>query len=169
MDKQVSIRNAQDNERSIILDLTLVAYAQYQAVMPPDFWTFYRQNLIATVDGEGSGERLVAELNGSIVGSVLLFPAATNPYANALVSTSYPEIRFLAVHPQTRAHGIGTALMQECERRAQEAGAQAIGLHTAKVMQTAIRMYERMGFVRTPETDFHPNAEVAVLGYRHTF
>jgi ribosomal protein S18 acetylase RimI-like enzyme len=169
VEKHLSIRNAQDNERSIIRDLTIAAYAQYQAVMPPGFWTFYQHNLIATLDGEGNGERLVAEQNGSIVGSVMLFPPATNPYANALVSTSYPEVRFLAVLPQTRGQGIGTALMKECERRAQEAGAQAIGLHTAEVMQTAIRMYERLGFVRTPETDFRPSEGVVVLGYRHTW
>ena len=169
VEKHLSLRNARDHERSIIRDLTLAAYAQYQAVMPPDFWAYYRHNLIATLDGEGNGERLVAEQNGSIVGSVLLFPPAANPYANALISTSYPEVRFLAVLPQTRGQGIGTALMKECERRAQEAGATAIGLHTAEVMQTAIRMYERLGYVRTPETDFQPREGVVVLGYRHTF
>jgi ribosomal protein S18 acetylase RimI-like enzyme len=169
VEKHLSIRNARNNERSIIRDLTIAAYAQYQAVMPPGFWTFYQHNLITTVDGEGNGERLVAEQNGSIVGSVMLFPPATNPYANALINTSYPEVRFLAVLPQTRGQGIGAALMKECERRAQEAGAQAIGLHTAEVMQAAIHLYERLGYVRTPETDFQPDEGVIVLGYRHMF
>jgi ribosomal protein S18 acetylase RimI-like enzyme len=59
--------------------------------------------------------------------------------------------------------------MKECERRARDAGAKAIGLHTMEVMQDAIRMYERLGFVRTPETDFRPGEGVVVLGYRHTF
>ena len=170
MENHLSIRNARDSERKIILDLTIAAYAQYQAVLPPGFWTFYQHNLVATVDGEGNGERLVAEQNGSIVGSVMLFPPATNAYASARVSTSsYPEVRFLAVLPQTRGQGVGTALMKECERRAQEAGAQAIGLHTAKVMEAAVRMYERLGYVRTPETDFQANEGVTVLGYRRVF
>lgn len=169
VENHLSLRNARNSERGIIRDLTVAAYAQYQTVMPPRFWTYYQRNLIATLDGEGNGERLVAEQNGSIVGSVLLFPPATHPYASALISTSYPEVRFLAVLPQARGQGIGTALMQECERRAQEAGAQAIGLHTAEVMRAAIRMYERLGFVRTPETDFQPGEGVVVLGYRHTF
>lgn len=169
MEKQLSIRKAWDNERGIIRDLTLAAYAQYQAVLPPNFWTYYRYNIIATLDKEGNGVRLVAEQNGSIVGSVMLFPLAANPYANALISTSYPEVRFLAVLPQTRGQGIGAALMEECERRAQEAGAQAIGLHTAEVMQAAIRLYERLGYIRTPETDFRPSEGVVVLGYRHTW
>src|SRR5690348_9306625 len=105
VEKHFSIRNARDNERRIIRDLTLAAYAQYQAVMPPDFWTFYQRNIIATLDEEGNGERLVAEQNGSIVGSVMLFPPAANPYANAAISTSYPEVRFLAVLPHLGGQG----------------------------------------------------------------
>src|ERR1700753_244411 len=56
VETHLSIRNALDNERRIIRDLTIAAYAQYQAVLPPDFWTYYQHNLIATVDGEGNGE-----------------------------------------------------------------------------------------------------------------
>lgn len=169
VEKDLTLRNARDNERSLIRDLTVAAYAQYQAVMPPRFWTRYQQNLIATLDGEGNFERIVAEQHGSLVGSVLLYPPAADSYASAAINTSYPEVRFLAVPPQMRGQGIGTALMKECERRAREAGAQAIGLHTMGVMRDAIRMYERLGYVRTPETDFRPGEGVVVLGYRHTF
>jgi ribosomal protein S18 acetylase RimI-like enzyme len=168
VEKHLTLRNARDNERGIIRDITVAAYAQYQAAMPPRFWTRYQHNLIATLDGEGNFERIVAEQNGSIVGSVLLYPRAADSYASAAISTSYPEVRFLAVLPQMREQGIGTALMKECERRAREAGAQAIGLHTMEVMRDAIRMYERLGYVRTPETDFRPGEGVVVLGYRHT-
>jgi ribosomal protein S18 acetylase RimI-like enzyme len=167
-EKRLTLRNARDNERSIIRDITVAAYAQYQAEMPPRFWTLYQHNLIATLDGEGNFERIVAEQNGSIVGSVLLYPPAADSYASVAISTSYPEVRFLAVLPQVRGQGIGTALMQECERRAREAGAKAIGLHTMEVMRDAIRMYERLGYVRTPETDFRLSEGVVVLGYRHT-
>jgi GNAT superfamily N-acetyltransferase len=168
VEKHFTLRNAWDNERSIIRDITVAAYAQYQDVMPPLFWIRYQHNLIATLDGEGSYERIVAEQNGSLVGSVLLYPPAAASYASAAISTSYPEVRFLAVLQQVRGQGIGTALMKECERRAREAGATAIGLHTMEVMRDAIRMYERLGYVRTPETDFRPGAGVVVLGYRHT-
>lgn len=169
MEKHFTLRNAQDNERRIIRDITVAAYAEYQAVMPPRFWTRYQHNLIATLDGEGNFERIVAEQNGALVGSVLLYPPAAASYAGAAISTSYPEVRFLAMLPQMRGQGIGAALMKECERRAREAGAQSIGLHTMEVMRAAIRMYERLGFVRTPETDFRPGEGVVVLGYRHTF
>ena len=168
MKKHITLRNARDNERGIIRDLTIAAYMQYQSVMVPDFWRRYQQNLLALLEGEGNYERIVAEQDGSIIGSVLLYPPAADSYASAAIPPSYPEVRLLAVPPGVRRQGIGTALMRECERRARQAGAQAIGLHTMEVMQAAIRMYERLGYVRTPETDFRPGQGVVVLGYRHT-
>ena len=167
METHLILRNALESERKIIRDVTIEAYAEYQAVMPLDFWTRYRHNLIATLDGEGNFDQIVAEQNGSIIGSVLLYPPAADSYKGATISIPYPEVRYLAVLPQARGQGIGTALMKECERRAREAGVQAIGLHTMEAMHAAMHMYEHLGYVRTPETDFRPVEGVIVLGYRY--
>jgi ribosomal protein S18 acetylase RimI-like enzyme len=61
---------------------------------------------------------------------------------------------------------VGAALMQECVRRVRKAGGRVLSLHTTHLMQAALRMYERMGFVRAPELDFHPAPGVTVKGYR---
>jgi ribosomal protein S18 acetylase RimI-like enzyme len=78
-------------------------------------------------------------------------------------------VRLLAVAPEARGQGIGTALMKECIRRARQGGAACLNLHTTDMMQVAIRMYERMGFVRAPELDFHPDPNVTVKAYRLEF
>ena len=111
-------------------------------------------------------ERIVAERAGSIAGSVLLFPPATDAYGAATASGDYPEVRLLAVAPEARGHGIGAALMKECARRARGAGAAALGLHTTDIMRAAVRMYERLGYVRTPEHDFVPAPGILIKGYR---
>jgi GNAT superfamily N-acetyltransferase len=77
-----------------------------------------------------------------------------------------PEVRLLAVAPEARGQGIGTALMKECIRRARRLGAACLNLHTTDMMQVAMRMYERMGFVRAPELDFHPDPSITVKAYR---
>jgi GNAT superfamily N-acetyltransferase len=77
-----------------------------------------------------------------------------------------PEVRLLAVAPEARGQGIGTALMEECIRRARGLGSPCLNLHTTDMMQVAMRMYERMGFVRAPELDFHPDPKVTVKAYR---
>jgi hypothetical protein len=56
--------------------------------------------------------------------------------------------------------------MQECVRRVHQSESAAITLHTNDMMEVAMRMYERMGFVRAPELDFHPAPDVTIKGYR---
>jgi ribosomal protein S18 acetylase RimI-like enzyme len=56
--------------------------------------------------------------------------------------------------------------MQECIRRARLLGATCLNLHTTDMMQVAKGMYERMGFVRVPELDFHPDPNIVVKAYR---
>jgi len=160
------VRDARDAERDAIRTLTLAAYAEYAGLMPAPVWAAYRRQLLATLDAQGPVERIVAARAGAIMGSVLLFPPATNAYANATVSVDCPEVRLLAVLPEARGQGIGAALMEECARRARRAGAAALGLHTTDIMRAAVRMYERLGYVRTPELDFVPAPGVLVKGYR---
>jgi hypothetical protein len=40
-----------------------------------------------------------------------------------------------------------------------------LGLHTMDMMQEARRLYERRGFIRAPELDFHPAKGVLVKAY----
>ena len=56
--------------------------------------------------------------------------------------------------------------MQECNRRARSLGASCLNLHTTDMMRVAMRMYERMGFVRAPDLDFHPDPSITVKAYR---
>ena len=160
------IRDAQPSDRQAIRDVTLAAYQEYAAQMP-GFWDGYRQNIIATLDDIGSAEQLVADEDGAIVGTVLLYPPRRVQVSRTdSLEMPWPEVRLLAVAPAGRGRGIGAALMQECVRRARKSGARALSLHTTDLMQTAQRMYERMGFVRSPELDFHPAPGVTVKGYR---
>jgi hypothetical protein len=66
------------------------------------------------------------------------------------------------LRPLARGRGVGAALMQECVRRVRKTGGRVLSLHTTDMMQAALRMYERMGFVRAPELDFHPAPGVTV-------
>ena len=164
--KSVVIRDMHADESDAVRQITLAAYGEYAAIMPEPLWLGYRRQLLATLESQGPVERIVAERAGSIAGSVLLFPPATDAYGAATASGDYPEVRLLAVAPEARGHGIGAALMQECARRARGAGAAALGLHTTDIMRAAVRMYERLGYVRTPEHDFVPAPGILIKGYR---
>jgi GNAT superfamily N-acetyltransferase len=161
------IRDANGSDRGAIEAVTLSAYQQYAAMMPA-LWEGYRENILATLAAARPETQIVAEENGRIVGSVLLYPAGTamaRPGGGSM-TLALPEVRLLAVAPSVRGQGVGALLMDECVRRARESGAKALTLHTTDIMQAAMRLYQRMGFQRAPELDFQPAPGVTIKGYR---
>jgi GNAT superfamily N-acetyltransferase len=162
------LRDARDDERETLLELTLAAYEEYAATMPADAWPRYREGIVHTLAEVGPAAQIIAEREGAIVGTALLYPAGTRlarPDGSEMTFT-WPEVRLLAVAPAARGRGVGGAIIRECVRRARAAGADAITLHTTDFMALAMAMYERMGFVRVPELDFRPSEDVLVKGYR---
>ena len=168
MTDELTIRDMREDERDDVRAVTLAAYEEYAKLMPPTIWERYREASLQTLDDIGAAECIVAERQGSLVGSVLLYPASVRAYGSLAGEALYPEVRLLAVIPAARGLKIGKALMHECEQRARRSGADAIGLHTMDIMQTAIKMYEQMGYVRAPEMDFTPAPNLVVKGYRRT-
>ena len=76
------------------------------------------------------------------------------------------EFRMLAVSPGARGRGVGEALVRHCLARAAELGLRAIVLSTLPQMRAAHRIYERLGFVRTPERDWEPQDGMLLVTYR---
>ena len=161
---ELKIRDARLDEREQTVALTVAAYEQYASLMP--HWELYRQQLLATLSSDIPAERIVAEQDGTLVGHVLLYPASANVYGADTADAGWPELRLLAVAPEARGQGVATALLDECIRRARQAGAAWLGLHTEDIMEVAVRMYKARGFVRVPEYDFNPAEGVLVKGYR---
>jgi GNAT superfamily N-acetyltransferase len=161
------IRDARPEDRDAIREVTLAAYEEY-AVLMPGFWDGYRQNIIVSLDEVGSAEQLVAEHHdGAIVGTTLLYPPRRMKISRSdSLDMPWPEVRLLAVAPLARGRGVGAALMQECVRRVRKTGGRVLSLHTTDMMHAALRLYERMGFVRALEIDFQPAPGVRVKGYR---
>ncbi len=161
------IRDAQESDRGAIEAVTLAAYQQYAAVMPAH-WEAYRQNIRATLAAVEPAMQVVAEQERVIVGTVILYPAGTVfaiPGSPSITRT-LAEVRLLAVAPEARGRGVGETLMHECIRRARQSGATALTLHTTDMMRAAMRLYERLGFERAPELDFHPVPDITIRGHR---
>jgi GNAT superfamily N-acetyltransferase len=160
------LRDARDEDHKEIENVTLSAFREYADLMPAH-WDNYRRGILATLADPKPAEQIVAERDGRIVGAILLYPpgtVVTQPDGRS-VTRPWPEMRLLAVNPAMRGQGIGVALIRECESRARRSRADALALHTADVMSAAVRIYERMGFVRAPELDFHPSDDLTVKGY----
>lgn len=159
------IRDAREDERDAVRELTLAAYAEYATAMTPSAWAGLEGAVRAALDSRDGAHRIVAEHSGALLGSVMLYPAAAAAYGEMAGTSRWPELRLLAVAPAGRGLGVGRQLVDECIRRARVDGAEAIGLHTSVSMQVAMQLYRRMGFVRAPELDFQPEGAEIVEGF----
>jgi GNAT superfamily N-acetyltransferase len=161
----IETREAYASEREAVIDLTLAAYAQYATTMPPGTWQVYADSIRTTLSDPFSGALIVAAEGATLVGSALLVPPQLDPPPGR-VAQPYPEIRLVATAPAARRRGIGTAVVNACIRRSHAEGYRTIGLHSTQYMADAIRIYERLGFVRATEHDFQTPGGVLVMGFR---
>ncbi|MEV0257514.1 GNAT family N-acetyltransferase [Streptomyces sp. NPDC050732] len=162
MDFTITIRGAHPEEYEALGDLTAQAYLDGGHL---DFGVEdpYLAVLRDVPARAAAAEVLVAAADGKILGCVTYVPAG-GPMAD-IARADEAEIRMLAVSPGTRGRGVGEALVRECVRRAGEAGRSALVLSTQTSMHAAHRLYERLGFVRTPERDWRPIETVPLLTY----
>jgi GNAT superfamily N-acetyltransferase len=166
MSGALHLRDALPEDRARIADLTMRAYGEYATVMTPESWKMLEGALLQSLADDAGVTRIVAEVGGTIVGSAALYEPGVDAYGSLAERARWPEVRLVAVAPSVRGQGIARALVNECVRRAKEAGATSLGLHTSRSMSAAMRLYERMGFVRDPASDFHPPGAELVEGYR---
>lgn len=107
-------------------------------------WNKSREQFDRYYKAQQAGEYavIVAEADGEVAGYVLLKPrAGAGPY----VDTSYPEIVDFNVLQKFQRRGIGSALLDEAEARANGPVTLGVGLHAG--YGTAQRMYARRGYV----------------------
>jgi len=159
------VRTARPTDRGAIARLTLAAYREYSTIMEPSAWNALDGAVRSSLVDDTGVTRIIAELDGAVVGSAALYSPDTAAYGDLVALASWPEVRLVAVDPRARGRGVARALVDECIRRARASGATALGLHTSRSMRAAARLYERMGFVRDPERDFQPPGAELVEGY----
>ena len=163
------IREALKSELPAIRELRINAYREHAQKIPEDHWKVLKQSISSNADIQSGAECFVAEINGEIVGSVALFPPKTDAYKGLVDELDHPAIRMLCVSEKARGKGVASKLIAECIQRAKAKGFQTIGLHTADFMESAIKLYERLGFNRLPKYDFEPsNDGIIVKAFRFT-
>jgi ribosomal protein S18 acetylase RimI-like enzyme len=161
----IVLREARAEELATVAKVMSAAYEEYVPPgAPPDSpWREYLEEVADPWSRLADSTLIVAEDAGEILGAVTFYPKG---YPDANFPPGWAGIRLLAVDPGARGRGLGRELTAECIRRAHEQGSIAVGLHTTRWMAVAQAMYERMGFVRTPEHDLHPAEDVLVMAYR---
>jgi ribosomal protein S18 acetylase RimI-like enzyme len=130
----------------------------------------YLEELRDVAKRAAAAEVLVAVAEERVVGGVTFVPSG-GPMAD-IAGPGEAEIRMLAVAREARRRGAGEALVRACVDRARATpGCVRVVLSSQPTMRSAHRVYERLGFVRTPERDWNPLPElddITLLTYELT-
>lgn len=168
----VSVRDAGPADHPAIRDLLAATYGRYESVLPAEVWAYYIGDILDLDSRARTGQLIVAEQAGRIVGVVTFYPEARAEGFEW--PPGWAGLRALGVDPGMRGQGIGRTLMDSCLDRALAGGAEVLCLHSTVFMTEALAMYEGMGFQRAPSFDFNVSAfmgrddrePLMILGYR---
>jgi len=166
----LTVRNASPDEFQSIGKLMVQVYSQLKGFPTETEQPAYYRMLanIGDLTLKPDTELLVAATDsGDVAGAVVYFGDMQH-YGSGGVATKETNssgFRLLAVDPQFRGLGIGKLLINECIRKAEARKHDQVIIHTTMAMQTAWKMYDRLGFKRSPDLDFM-QGDLAVFGFR---
>ena len=156
------IRRARPDDYAEIGEVTVAAYADFTTGTEDD----YVRHLRDAARRDREAELWVATPGDSdrILGTVTICPPGS-PWRE-IAQDGEGEFRMLAVAPDARGAGVGTALLQLTIERFRKAGDRAVVLSSLAEMTAAHRIYARAGFVRLPERDWSPVEGVHLIAFR---
>lgn len=165
----IDIRPAHPTEYAALGEITAQAYLQDGLL---DFGENdeYLGELRDVAKRAAAAEVWVAVEQERVLGGVTFVPSG-GPMAD-IAGPGESEIRMLAVAAEARGRGVGEALVRVCLERARAVeGRTGVVLSTQRTMRAAHRIYERLGFTRTPERDWNPLPhldDITLLTYKLT-
>jgi ribosomal protein S18 acetylase RimI-like enzyme len=152
------VRPVEPREHDAVADLTATVYRTEGYASPQ-----YEPQLRDVASRVATATVLVALVGGRVVGAVTV-ATRRGPWAEQ-AAPGEAVIRMLAVDPAQRGAGVGAALSQAAVSAARADGCTVVRLSSQPEMTGAHRIYERLGFTRTPSFDWLPEPDVELLGF----
>jgi ribosomal protein S18 acetylase RimI-like enzyme len=139
-------------ERAVDLHEVRTLFLEYAASLGVDLSFQNFDDELASLPGDYD-PILIARWDGALAGCV-----AMHPYGGDVC-----EMKRLYVRPDFRKHHIGRALALRLIDEARERGYRAMRLDTLPMMQSAMRLYESLGFVDIEPYRYNPIAGTRFL------
>ncbi|MFT7066349.1 MAG: GNAT superfamily N-acetyltransferase [Sediminicola sp.] len=170
MDQNFIIREAKPSEYSEIGELLVKVYSQLKGFPSPEEQPAYYERLqqIGKFTDYPKSKLLVAITTEGIIGGGVVYFGDMSHYGSggtATKETNASGFRLLGVDQASRGLGLGKGLTDTCIQLAKSEKQHQLIIHSTKSMQTAWKMYENMGFVRSLDLDFK-QGELDVFGFR---
>lgn len=141
---ELVIRPLQEKDNPILAKIIREVLTEYKANKPGTVFTDpTTDNLFELFQTPGSCYWVVEE-NGNILGGSGLFPTEGLP-------DTCIELVKLYLSKESRGKGLGKMLMDQCIQKAKELGYNQVYLESLPELNTAVKLYENMGFVHLNE------------------
>jgi ribosomal-protein-alanine N-acetyltransferase len=142
---KISIRQLTSSKSDLdqIVEIENCSFNKYDAYSKDNFlrWLGYTPDLC-----------LVAEIDGRIAGDMI-----------SRILSDKAELASLAIHPDFRRRGVGSALLEETIRRVKYHGISHIDLEVRKTNLAGFRFWEKMGFTLIgKQPGFYDDGETAL-------
>lgn len=145
----VTVRRSRPEDHDAVAELTAGVY-RGEGYSSAD----YEPALRDVGSRAASATVLVADRDGRVVGAVTVATRGGEWAEQAVPGEAV--VRMLVVDATERGAGTGEALVRACLDVAREDGCTLVRLSSQDEMTAAHRLYERVGFVRTPSFDWSP-------------
>ena len=170
---EIEIRNAKPEEHPVLGQIMVDVYSSLEGFPSqeeqPDYYKMLSN--IGELTKNPDTEIFVAVgPKGKVMGGVVYFSNMKYYGSGGIATreTNAAGFRLLAVDRDFRGKKLGRMLTQRCIDRAKQDGREQLIIHSTKAMETAWKMYERMGFERSKDLDFI-QGQLPVFGFRMRF
>jgi ribosomal protein S18 acetylase RimI-like enzyme len=137
----VEIRLAIEEDAEDISEILRLSFAEFESDYTPAAYAIVTPPAEEITGRFAEGPMWVAVRNGQLTGTVSVVPETDRLY-----------IRSMAVLPNAQGLGIGKRLMLAVEKYGIEKGFDSLFLYTTHFSADAIRLYERLGFIKDQDT-----------------
>ncbi len=157
------IETVQPSQYAALGDLTVAAYRALPGRPTSDRYAA----MLRDVAGRAQQAEVVVALDeedGTVLGGVTCVGSADSELAE-FAAADEAGFRMLAVAGSARSRGVGRALVEACIERARRDAKARLTLQTTANMRDAHRLYERLGFRRTPDSDIIVENGLHLMAY----
>jgi ribosomal protein S18 acetylase RimI-like enzyme len=138
------IRRATAADAAAIATLLRAAFDAHRGSYPPAAWRATTPGPPAVIARLEEGPVWFASRDATPVGTL-----------SAVVMEDEFHLRSLAVDPAARRNGVAAALLHAADEEARARRLRALSLETAVFLETAVALYERLGFETRASGDHH--------------
>ncbi|WP_269919529.1 GNAT family N-acetyltransferase [Caldifermentibacillus hisashii] len=155
---EIVIENLKEEDKTRYAEVLVESYSQYEKdYTSKETWENYKAEIRDSVNNPNAETILVAKKGNEILGGLQLFIGSEKAYNLPELNINSTIVRLLGVHPNGRGHGIAKKLLNESFKFARLRGDEYLYLHSTDIMNVAIQLYLKLGFVRDETKDFDVN------------